>query len=74
MDTICINNINWLSEFEIINLKEYNESNIKSLLPESLTTNCFSCGIKFTSFLNRPNLCIICSNLFCNSCITKKKI
>ena len=73
MDTICINNINWLSEFEIINLKEYNESNIKSLLPESLTTNCFSCGLKFTSFLNRPNLCIICSYLFCTSCITKIK-
>ena len=73
MDTICINNINWLSEFEIINLKEYNESNIKCLLPESLTTNCFSCGLKFTSFLNRPNLCIICSNLFCTSCITKIK-
>ena len=73
MDTICFKNINWLSEFGIINLKEYNESNIKNLLPESLTINCFSCGIKFTSFLNRPNLCIICLNLFCNSCITKIK-
>ena len=74
METICFNNINWLSEFGIVDLKENNESRTKDLIPESLTKNCFSCGVKFTTFLNRPNLCSICSNLFCNSCIIKLKI
>ena len=73
MESICFNNINWLSEFNILYLKEANESIIKDLIPESLTTKCFSCGTKFTTFLNRSNRCIICLRLFCNSCIIKLK-
>ena len=73
MDSICFNNINWLSEFDIINTKENNEPIIKDLIPESFNLNCFSCGTKFTSFLSRPNRCNMCQKLFCSSCIVKLK-
>ena len=73
METICFNNINWLSEFEIVDSKA-DDTNIKDIIPDSLTTNCLSCRLKFTSFLNRPNRCDVCGNLFCNSCIYKLKI
>ena len=73
METICFNNINWLSEFEIINPKE-DDSSFTDIIPDSLTTNCYSCGVKFTTFLTRPNRCEVCAKLFCNSCIIKLKI
>ena len=73
METICFNNINWLSEYNIINSKQNNESLFKELVPESLTKKCFSCGNKFT-FLTRSNRCVICFKLFCNSCILKLKL
>ena len=74
METIDSNDINYLIDFDIINLKENNESDTKNLIPESLTTNCSSCGTKFTSFLTRSNRCNICLKYFCNSCIIKLKI
>ena len=74
METICVNDINWLSEFNIINLKENYESIGKEILPEALTTNCFSCGENLKSFLARSNRCIICLKIFCSSCIIKLKI
>ena len=73
METISSNHINWLADFGIVNLKEFNELDAKDLLPESFTTNCYSCGVKFKGFLKNANLCNICLRFFCNSCITKIK-
>ena len=74
METICVNDINWLSEFNIINLKENYDLIGKEILPEALTTNCFSCGEKFKFFLAPSYRCIICLKIFCSSCINKLKI
>ena len=73
MESICFNKINWLSEFDILYTKGNDDSSYKDLIPESFTSNCFSCGVKFTSFLSRPNRCAMCSKLFCSSCISKLK-
>ena len=74
MEALCSKDINWLLEFKIINLNENNELEEKDKEPGSLTTNCFWCGKKFTSFFNPSNLCIICSRLFCNLCMEKQKL
>ena len=74
MEKICSNNMEWLSELGIVNINQNNNNNSdsdkKNSVLESTTINCFLCGAKF-SFFARSNCCNLCSNLFCNSCITK---
>ena len=74
MEAICSNDFNWLDEFNIINEKENKETDENNIIPESFTTNCFSCGTKFKLFLNRAFRCNICYKLFCHTCIIKYKI
>ena len=74
MAAICSNDFNWLDEFNIINEKENKETDENNIIPESFTTNCFSCGTKFKLFLTRDIRCNICYKLFCHTCIIKHKI
>ena len=63
----------WLSEFDIINLKDTNnqEQEAKNASQNSLINNCHLCGTKFSTFFVRSNRCDLCLNLYCNSCIIK---
>ena len=63
----------WLSEFDIINLKDTNnqEQEAKNASQNSQINNCHLCGTKFSTFFVRSNRCDFCLNLFCNSCIIK---
>ena len=63
----------WLSDFNIINLKEASnqEQESKNTSQNSQVNNCHLCGAKFSTFFVRSNHCDLCLNLFCNSCIIK---
>ena len=63
----------WLSEFDIINLKDTNnqEQENKNASQNSQINNCHLCGAKFSTFFVRSNRCDLCLNLYCNSCIIK---
>ena len=63
----------WLSEFDIINLKDTNnqEQEAKNASQNSQINNCHLCGTKFSTFFVRSNRCDLCLNLYCNSCIIK---
>ena len=63
----------WLSEFNIINVKETNnqEQENKTSNQNSQINNCHLCGTKFSTFFVRSNRCDLCLNLYCNSCIIK---
>ena len=74
MDKKNTNDITYLIEFDIIKLNENNDLDKIITIPESLTTNCFSCRTKLTSFLTRSHRCNICLKYFCHSCIIKAKI
>ena len=74
MEAVCSKDIDWLTEFKIINLKDNNELEEKTKVSESLINNCFSCGKNFTKFLNPSTLCVICSQLFCYRCMAQQKL
>ena len=73
MDKNSSNDINYLIEYNIINSEENNELDAKVTIPESLTTNCFLCRTKLTSFLTRSHRCYVCLKYFCHSCQIKIK-
>ena len=63
----------WLSEFDIIHLKDTSnqEQESKNTSQNSQINNCYLCGTKFSTFFVRSNHCDLCLNLYCNSCIIK---
>ena len=58
-------NLELLSKFGIINIKEKRNKQIK----KNKKSNCYSCKSK----LSNSNYCILCTNIFCNSCLNEKK-
>ena len=41
----------------------------KLWVPDEHSQNCYNCGSKFFSLLNRKHHCRICGNIFCKSCL-----
>ena len=41
----------------------------KFWVPDEHSQNCYNCGSKFFSLLNRRHHCRVCGNIFCKSCI-----
>ena len=38
-------------------------------VPDEHSQNCYNCGSKFFSLLNRRHHCRVCGNIFCKSCL-----
>ena len=41
----------------------------KFWVPDEHSQNCYNCGSKFFSLLNRKHHCRVCGNIFCKSCL-----
>ena len=41
----------------------------KLWVPDEHSQNCYNCGSKFFSLLNRKHHCRVCGNIFCKSCL-----
>ena len=60
-------NLELLSKFGIINIKEKRNKQTKKIKNKNI--NCYSCNSK----LSNSNYCILCANAFCSSCLNEKK-
>ena len=78
MDIAKVSDFNWLTKFGIIKLDESNskyfntETRKNFWVSNNLSTNCFECDVKFTTFLVRQHHCRICGNIFCSNCTSKQ--
>jgi len=61
-------NLELLSKFGIVNIKEKRNKQLKKI--KNQKSNCYSCKSK----LSNSNYCILCTNIFCNSCLNEKKL
>ena len=78
MEFVKTSEFNWLNKFGIIKLdettKKYINQDIKKnfWVPNNVSTNCFDCEVKFSTFIVRQHHCRICGNIFCNDCSSKQ--
>ena len=78
MEILKISKFNWLTKFGIIKLDEITNKCINQEIKKnfwvenSLSTNCFECEVKFSTFMVRQHHCRICGNIFCNNCTSKQ--
>ena len=50
-------------------LEEEKGKDKKFWVPDEHAQNCYNCGTKFISLLNRKHHCRVCGNIFCKSCL-----
>ena len=50
-------------------IEEQKDIDKKLWVPDEHAQNCYNCGSKFFSFLNRRHHCRVCGNIFCKSCL-----
>ena len=50
-------------------LEEKKDTDKKFWIPDEHVQNCYNCGSKFFSLLNRKHHCRVCGNIFCKSCL-----
>ena len=50
-------------------IEEEKGTDKKFWVPDEHAQNCYNCGSKFISLLNRKHHCRVCGNIFCKSCL-----
>ena len=50
-------------------LEEQKDTDKKFWIPDEHVQNCYNCGSKFFSLINRKHHCRVCGNIFCKSCL-----
>ena len=78
MEILKISEFNWLTKFGILKLDEITNKYVNQEIRKNfwvqnnLSTNCFICDVKFSTFIIRQHHCRICGNIFCNNCTSKQ--
>ena len=73
-----VSDFNWLTKLGIIKIDENNSKYFNTetkkifWVSNNLSTNCFECSVKFSTFLVRQHHCRICGNVFCSNCTSKQ--
>ncbi len=78
MNIAKVSDFNWLTKLGIIKIDENNSKYFNTetkkifWVSNNLSTNCFECSVKFSTFLVRQHHCRICGNVFCSNCTSKQ--